>query len=58
MQIVKNKIQEYMVSEEYEGIRLDKCICILDKDISRMSVQRLIDEGNITVNRKNRKTII
>ena len=42
---------EYIISNELEGTRLDKCITILDKNISRMSVQRLLDEENITVNR-------
>lgn len=44
--------KEYVVDDSTFGIRLDKCITVLDKEISRMAVQRLLDEGNILVNRK------
>lgn len=44
--------KKYLISEELVGTRLDKCINLLDNDISRMMVQRLLDEGNINVNRK------
>ena len=47
----KNR-NKFIIKENLCGIRLDKCIAILDKDISRMAVQRLLDEENITVNRK------
>lgn len=41
---------KYLVDEEYKGMRLDKVITALDKEISRMAVQRLLDEENIKVN--------
>ena len=49
-------MKEYIVDENLAGTRLDKCIPILDKDISRMTVQRLIEEGNIKVNDKKSKS--
>ena len=49
---------KYVIEEELRGMRLDKCITFLDKDISRMAVQRLLYEENIIVNRKNIKGII
>lgn len=45
----KNKI-EFIIKEENKGLRLDKCIAILDNEISRMAAQRMIEEGNIKVN--------
>ena len=49
------KKNEYIINENLLGIRLDKCVTLLDKDISRESVQRLIEEENITVNGKKAK---
>lgn len=46
------KKDKYVIDNELEGTRLDKAVCILDNEISRVSVQRLIDEKAITVNRK------
>ena len=40
------------VNEEYIGQRLDSLISSLQKDISRSTVQRLIEEQNIKVNGK------
>lgn len=51
---MKNE-KEYSIGEELANIRLDKCIVILDKEISRVAVQRLIDEENILVNGKKEK---
>lgn len=45
--------KEYVIEKEQEGIRLDKVITIFDTEISRMAVQRLLEEGNIKVNRKS-----
>ena len=47
--------KEYVIEKNLSGTRLDKSITILDSDISRVTVQRLIDEGNILVNGKNAK---
>ena len=49
---------KYIINEEVEGMRLDKATTILDKDISRMMVQKLLDNGNIFINRKNSKSFI
>lgn len=51
---MKNK-KEYEINKETANMRLDKAIALLDKDISRMTVQRLIDEGDILVNAKKQK---
>ncbi len=45
----KNK-SEYIIQEENKGLRIDKCITILDNEISRMAAQRMLEEGNIKVN--------
>lgn len=58
MQMMLKDKEKYVIEEELKGMRLDKCIADLDKDISRMAVQRLLDEGNITVNRKMCKGFI
>lgn len=51
---MKNE-KEYIINESLANIRLDKCIVALDKEISRVTVQRLIDEENILVNGKKEK---
>lgn len=43
-------MNKYVVSEELSGTRLDKCIAMLDEGLSRVTVQRLIEEENILVN--------
>ena len=48
--------KEYKISEEFVGLRLDKAISEKDDSISRASVQRMIDEGNILVNGNQTKT--
>ena len=45
--------KEYIIKED--GIRLDKAIAQLDPDISRMTVQKLIDDDKILVNEKKEK---
>ena len=47
--------REYKISEDLVSIRLDKAISMKDKFISRATIQRLIDEGNILVNSKKVK---
>lgn len=49
-------MKEYKINEELKGMRIDKCIVTLDKDISRVTVQRLIDEEKILVNAKKVKS--
>jgi 23S rRNA pseudouridine1911/1915/1917 synthase len=42
-------------SEEHQGLRLDKFLCLQFPDLSRSRLQQLIDQGNITVNSKQVK---
>jgi len=44
------EIKEYKIEKDLVGIRLDKAITIKDSALSRVAIQRLIDEGNILVN--------
>lgn len=46
--------KEYIVKTE--GIRLDKAIAELDKDLSRMTIQKLIEEDKVLVNEKKEKS--
>lgn len=48
--------EEYKINEDLVGIRLDKAISMKDKELSRVAVQRLIDEENILVNGKKTKS--
>lgn len=48
-------MQEYKIGPEEGNIRLDKIIANIDNSISRTSVQRLIEEGKILVNKKQEK---
>ena len=45
----------YIITPENNNIRLDKAVSILDNDLSRMAVQRMIEEENILVNDKKEK---
>ncbi|MDE6891059.1 MAG: RluA family pseudouridine synthase, partial [Lachnospiraceae bacterium] len=40
----------YIITEETEGERLDKCVSSLADFLSRSYIQKLIDDGSITVN--------
>ena len=48
--------KEYKITEEFVGLRLDKAISMKDSSLSRVAVQRMIDEENILVNEKPTKT--
>ena len=48
-------MQECKIGPEEQNIRLDKIIANIDNSISRTSVQRLIEEGKILVNKKQEK---
>lgn len=48
--------EDYRIKEDLVGIRLDKAISLKDKELSRVAVQRLIDEENILVNGKKAKS--
>jgi len=43
---------EYTVTDEVIGLRLDKAVTVLCEDLSRNAVQQLIDEENVFVNGK------
>ncbi len=47
-------IKEFIVKNS--GNRLDKAITELDKNVSRMMVQKLIDDGKVLVNNKKEKS--
>lgn len=48
-------MQKYTIKKEEANNRIDKVINSLEKDLSRTTVQRMIEEGNILVNGKNIK---
>lgn len=48
--------KEYKISEEFAGLRLDKAVSMKDESLSRVAVQRMIDEENILINGKPTKT--
>lgn len=48
--------KEYKVENELVGLRLDKAVSMKNSNISRMAVQRMIDENNILVNGKKTKS--
>ena len=45
-------VKKYIVEDENKGIRLDKGISDKDNSLSRVAVQRLIENGKILVNGK------
>ena len=49
-------MQEYKIKKIEENIRIDKIVGKLQKDISRTTIQRMIEEGNILVNNKKIKS--
>ena len=58
MLVQKAMKNRYEIKEKLSNIRLDKVVCELDKNLSRVACQRLIEEENITVNRESTKSII
>ena len=48
-------MKEYIINENLAGSRIDKVVTELDKEISRVTAQRLIEEENILVNGKKIK---
>lgn len=48
-------MKEYIINENLAGLRIDKVVTELDKEISRVTAQRLIEEENILVNGKKIK---
>ncbi len=48
-------MEKYIVDMEQSNIRIDKAIGMMNKALSRMAIQRLIDNGNILINGKTTK---
>ena len=49
-------MKEYIVNKEESNKRIDAYLSKISKDISRVTVQRLIEEGKILVNNKKIKS--
>lgn len=48
-------MNNFIVTSEYAGLRIDKCLSIVLTDFSRTRISQLIDEGNVFVNEKEAK---
>ena len=48
-------MKEYIISNKTENIRLDKALAILDIDLSRSMIQKMLDDAKILVNGKKEK---
>lgn len=48
-------MEKYVIDIEYSGNRIDKALSMMDSNLSRMTVQRLINDGKILVNNKSVK---
>ncbi len=51
----ENKLFEYVVSDEYEGLRIDKLLSELSPSFSRTYIKKLIDDKKVFCNGKNVK---
>ncbi len=52
----KMESKKYKINNELRGIRLDKAVAIQETDLSRVAIQRLLDEEKILVNGKKAKS--
>ena len=43
-------MKEYIINSDTQNIRLDKVITILDKELSRSMIQKMLEDGKILVN--------
>ena len=48
-------MKEYIIKSDTQNIRLDKVIAILDQELSRSMIQKMLDDGKILVNGKKEK---
>ena len=48
-------MEQYTIPQELNNIRLDKAVSILNSELSRVAIQRLIEEEKIMVNGKKEK---
>lgn len=55
MQIKGEKLKEYIINLETQNIRLDKVITILNPELSRSMIQKMLEENKILVNGKPEK---
>lgn len=51
----ENRLFEYVVSDEYEGLRIDKLLSELSPSFSRTYIKKLIDDKKVFCNGKNVK---
>lgn len=56
-ELQREELQEFhfTISEEADGLRIDKCVNLLSDALSRSYIQKLLSDGNITVNESNVK---
>ncbi len=47
--------QKFLIEKKYEGQRLDKALALLNENLSRSYIIKLINEGNVIVNNNNEK---
>ena len=50
-----NRVKKIIVENEEEGMRIDKFLAKIEEDLSRVAIQRLIEENKIQVNGKKPK---
>ena len=48
-------MKKIIVENEEEGMRIDKFLAKIEEDLSRVAIQRLIEENKIQVNGKKTK---
>ena len=48
-------MKEYLINLDTQNIRLDKVITMLNPELSRSMIQKMLDDGNIIVNGKQEK---
>ena len=48
-------MKEYIIDDNIKNIRLDKVVTILNPDLSRSMIQKMLDDGKILVNEKQEK---
>ena len=48
-------MKEYRIESENENIRLDKVVAMLDENLSRSMIQKMLEDGKILVNGKQEK---
>ncbi len=49
-------MKQYIINEETQNVRLDKVVTILNNELSRTMIQKLLEDNKILVNGKKEKT--